>query len=261
MSFANLVNQFFSEQKIDGIAKDIDGIKALLQGSILSKGEQNRITDSARYSSNRTRSNDALDTEPRWGHSARIIDFVRAVCRDSDFYDDEGGEVVSSLKSLLEVLENPSKARKQSLAEIERPSKAANGVPPTLEAVLDILRWAKGSLSLINHGWIFLMLIQDHRSNTRIAWMSHILSTEMFTEICRDAFFAVDDREAIDQLIADCYLSYIFFEHVIISNRKDYMEHCRSCRVRFEEALAQLPFLLAPSLKAIAALTLGVSSM
>lgn len=101
----------------------------------------------------------------------------------------------------------------------------------------------------------------DHPKNTRVAWISHILPLQRFTDICQKVYFAVDDYSEIDFILANGYLSYMFFEHVVLSARQDYQEYCQQCRQNLHGALSQLPILLPASMEVIAALTLGVCSL
>lgn len=88
---------------------------------------------------------------------------------------------------------------------------------------------------------------------------ANILPLEKFNEICRKVYFAVDDYNEVDFILANGYLSCIFAEHVISTGMKDYKEHCLICRSNLHGALLRLPLLLPPSMETIAALTLGVS--
>lgn len=69
----------------------------------------------------------------------------------------------------------------------------------------------------------------------------------------------MDGCSQIDYILANGYLSYIFFEHQLISGRLDYAEYSRICRNNLNDALTKLPHLIPSSMEAIAALTLGVS--
>lgn len=98
----------------------------------------------------------------------------------------------------------------------------------------------------------------DLGENAKTPWLPEILPRQYFTEICQKVYFSVDDYSEIDFILANGYLSYTFFEHVAISGREDYFEHCRLCRMNVEGALSRLPLLLPATMDVIAALTLGV---
>ncbi|KAF2181556.1 hypothetical protein K469DRAFT_671308 [Zopfia rhizophila CBS 207.26] len=232
------------EQKIDGIARDIDGIKALLQGiSASSDNDHSKVDSLQRLSTtglaspfNEQKSVSICD-ESQWDHSGHIIDFVKAVVndRDSRYVEPEAGEVLLSLRNLVKALEDPTPIRNSYLP------KAADSTMPPLEAVLAVLRWAR-----------------DLGENVKTPWLPEILPRQHFTEICQKVYFSVDDYSEIDFILANGYLSYTFFEHAAISGREDYFEHCRLCRMNIESALSRLPLLLPATMNVIAALTLGV---
>ena len=85
---------------------------------------------------------------PIWDHSAHIIDFVKAVLKDRGSRDvgPEASEVLSSLRKLVQALEDPAAARGLSFPKAKLTKHQANPPMPPLEAVLMVLRWAKGSL-------------------------------------------------------------------------------------------------------------------
>jgi hypothetical protein len=97
-----------------------------------------------------------------------------------------------------------------------------------------------------------------HKGYTRIQWISQILSLDKFTDICQKVYFAVEDYSEVDVIIANGYLSYMFFEHDVATGLKGYRDHHRICRQNLSNAVLRLPLLLPPSMEAIAALTLGV---
>lgn len=143
-----------SEQKIDGIARDIDEIKALLQGiSVSSNSGQSETESFVRLESagsptpleKRKLAPDCAEIQ--WDHSGNIIDFIKAVVNDRAYthVEAESVEVLSSLRSLAQALEDPRPARTSCLPQ--------NNVPPMppLDAVLAILRWAKGQSSIGDH--------------------------------------------------------------------------------------------------------------
>jgi hypothetical protein len=99
----------------------------------------------------------------------------------------------------------------------------------------------------IDHGWC-----------TRIKWFSRILPHQKFAEICRKVYFAVEDYSEIDLIIANGYLSYMFFEQVVISGHEDYRRYSQLCQTNFQNALSRLPLLLPTYMETVAALNLGV---
>jgi hypothetical protein len=133
--------------------RDINDIKGLLQernassGKFASLQEQPKADESLRVDPG------GLPTpheerEPvihcrksqTWDHAGNITEFVRAVVSDRAYtcVDNESSDVLSSLKSLVQALEDPKSARNNCMPE---PSELT--MPP-LEAILEILRWAKG---------------------------------------------------------------------------------------------------------------------
>ena len=87
-----------------------------------------------------------------WDHSAHIIDFVKAVLEDRGTRDIglEAGEVLSSLRKLVQALEDPAAARGLSFPKAKLAKHQASPPMPPLEAVVTVLRWAKGSLLTTN---------------------------------------------------------------------------------------------------------------
>lgn len=204
------------------------------------------------------------DGEPTWDHSAQIIDFVRAVVedRDSRIVGPEASEVLSSLRKLVPALEDPAAQGSLYFSTLKPAKHPINPPMPPLDAILTLLRWAKGSSkSSQKHVSRLSDAYPDHEAFTRIAWIAQILPLQIFTEICRKVYFAVDQYSEIDFILANGYLSYMFSEHVVVSGLKDYQGYCQLCRENLEGALSQLPLLLPASMDAIAALTLGVCTL
>ncbi|KAF2238759.1 hypothetical protein EV356DRAFT_563475 [Viridothelium virens] len=238
------------EQKIDDIARDVGGIKLLLQVPNAPSAEKWPVTRS-QWNFNpvesvkpliQCQSISALGGEPLWDHSAQIVDFVKAVSEDRSSRDvrPESSEVLSSLRKLVQALEDPIPARGSSVHRAKPTTQQDNPPMPPLEAVVAALRWAK-----------------DHTTFTRIVWISQVLPLQNFTEICRKVYFAADEYSEVDLILANAYLSYIFAEHVVVSGLQDYREYCQLCRENLEDALPRLPLLLPASTEVIAALTLG----
>ncbi|KAL2819062.1 hypothetical protein BDW59DRAFT_165217 [Aspergillus cavernicola] len=213
------------EQKIDDIARDISGIKVMLQKpaelSLPRRDCQSVVGGGG---------------EPRWDHSTHIIDFVKAVLEDgvSRICGPEATAVLSSLKKIVHALDNPAATRHTPTM-----SQVAPSMPP-LDAVLSVLRWAK-----------------EHEGLTRIAWVTRILPLQHFTDICRKVYFAVDEYSDVDFILANGYLSYIFSEHVLLFGLETHREYCRICRENVQDAILRLPMLLPTNMEVIAALTIG----
>ncbi|KAI0384226.1 hypothetical protein F5Y04DRAFT_238591 [Hypomontagnella monticulosa] len=238
------------EQKIDDIAKGIDGIKLLLQGLNVSSGTEQLESSSLQRLNEADPAKHLIEhnTNPGcgvaslWDHSFHIIDFVKAVVEDRDPKDvgPEESEVLSSLRRLVQTLEDPPTLRNSSIPELKIAKYHVGPSMPPLEAVVAVLRWAK-----------------EHEGYNRLIWVSQMLPLEKFADICRKVYFAVDDYSEIDFIIANGYLSYIFVEHAVISGRRDYQDYSRLCSSNTYSALLRLPLLLPASMETIAALTLG----
>ncbi|KAF2493075.1 hypothetical protein BU16DRAFT_466133 [Lophium mytilinum] len=238
------------EQKIDGIARDIDGIKLLLQQLNVTPDEANPEDGSTGHLNEAGaikalighRPVSASAGESLWGHSTHIIDFVKAVVEDRGLGDvgPEASDVLSSLRNLIQALEDPAAVRDLSSPEVDVAKYQAKPPMPPLEAVVAVLRWVK-----------------DQEGHTIIAWISRILPLQKFAEICRSVYFAVDDFHEVDLILANGYLYYIFSEHVILSGVQDYRKYSRLCQENFHSALTRLPLLLPTSMEVIATLTLA----
>lgn len=140
-----------SEQKIDDIARDISGIKLLLQG--LNVDENQPIARSAFYLNQaesvkpqiERQSISAPPGEPLWEHSAHIIDFIKAVLEERGSRDvgPEAIKMLSSLRMLVQALEDPAPARSLFVPRAIRLAKhQAN--PPMLSLWRLLLRYCIG---------------------------------------------------------------------------------------------------------------------
>jgi hypothetical protein len=103
-------------------------------------------------------------------------------------------------------------------------------------------------------------LALEHASNVRLVWLAQLLPLERFTEICQNIYFSVNGYSEIDYILANGFLSYVFFEHLVVSGRSDFAQHSQLCRGNLHSALSKLPLLISSSMEVIAALTLGVST-
>ncbi|KIX01886.1 uncharacterized protein Z518_07825 [Rhinocladiella mackenziei CBS 650.93] len=241
-----------SEQKIDDIAKSVDGIKDLLQGLNVSPDTKGLETGSIRHPRQPELLQDPTKNQPislsgsehLWDHSPHIIDFLKAALESEGSRDaqPQADNLFSSLRSLVQTLEGPAAVRNLPSPQSKVTRYPAGSSMPPLEAVVAVLRWAKG-----------------HEANTRIAWLSRILPLETFADICRKVYFAVDDYTEVDLVLANGYLFYIFAEHVVVSGLQDYRGYCRLCHENLHAGLSQFPLLLPASMEVIAALTLGAT--
>ena len=84
----------------------------------------------------------------QWDHSSHIINFIKSIVREgtSAYPNSEWDDTITSLKSLVDALENPQSARKLTSPELTISDLEETPSVPSLEAVLGILRWAKGML-------------------------------------------------------------------------------------------------------------------
>jgi hypothetical protein len=92
------------------------------------------------------KSRSAPSGEALWDHSVQTIDFIKAVVEDRGLraVGSEGTEVVSALRQLVQDLEKPAAVRGLSFPRVELSKYQANPPMPPIEAVVEVLRWAKG---------------------------------------------------------------------------------------------------------------------
>ncbi len=147
-----------SEQRIDGITKGIEDIKHLLQGlNVSSEGKQSETASSAwnfpqaglvKHLAEPQPVTAPGGEPPSWDHSIQIVEFVRSVVEDrgSSYVGSAPSEVISSLKSLLQALETPTAARHLSISGAKVAKHHTSPTMPPVEAVVAVLRWAKGLL-------------------------------------------------------------------------------------------------------------------
>ncbi|KAJ4221144.1 hypothetical protein NW759_007214 [Fusarium solani] len=160
--------------------------------------------------------------------------------RDGPGPDSESSQVISSLRNLLDALENPSITRNSHPDASKTADQQASASMPPLESVVGILRWAK-----------------VHQNSHRLSWICKVLPFDKFEEICRKVYFAVDDYTKAEFIIANSFLSYIFAEHAVIHGDATSQEYCNLCRSNLGNAISRLPLFLPASMEMIAALTLG----
>jgi hypothetical protein len=86
--------------------------------------------------------------EHQWDHPIDIIDFVKSVVGDrgSRNVGPEADELLSSLRNLVHILERPAAVRNVPFLQSGVVKPQAGPSMPPLEAVVEVLRWAKGTL-------------------------------------------------------------------------------------------------------------------
>lgn len=141
------------EQKIDGIAKDIDGIKLLLQTIQLNGAEVRPKTPSALpltqeallLGHETVHESSVLAEEIAWKSSPHVLDLIRAIVKEgaTRTINLEIAETLSSLQKLLRRLESPTLEVKASPVP-RAPSNVHTSMPPQV-SVVAALRWAKGA--------------------------------------------------------------------------------------------------------------------
>ncbi|KIW09779.1 hypothetical protein PV08_11879 [Exophiala spinifera] len=228
------------EQKIDGIAGGIEDIKRLLRGKDFG-------TDIARSSD--AQGDYRKQTEPpvpvpkiqpafkpegtttSWETSSHIVDFVKAVVKDCDlrYSDPEIGQAVSSLSTLVESTDGRVLDQHSDCGLLARYRSPVSPLLPPLKAA---------HYALITN-------------------LSRILPLEKFSEICQKVYFAVDEYNDLEFILANGYLSYISFEYFVASGIQEYNEYCNLCWKNLVNAFARLPLILPQSMESIAVLALG----
>ncbi|KAF6842781.1 C6 transcription factor [Colletotrichum musicola] len=244
-----------SEQKIDDIAEGIIGIKLLLErldlSSITPSTSQGSTSKSPQsLASTCSRRNDAVrasaSTSSSWDQSAHIIDLLRSVIDDENLSPATAGPqatgVVSSLRGIVQALESPSPAQSSYTPEDTTVRTRCGTAPPMppLEAVLDVLRWVRG-----------------RESHFRISRIAQVLPLERFADVCRRVYFALDDYNEVDFVLANGYLAYLFAETLLSSGMEASRGHWQMCRKNLHDAVSRLPLLLPASADVIAALTIA----
>jgi hypothetical protein len=246
------------EQKIDGIAKDIDGIKQLLQTIQLKGGEVRSKTPSALPVTQEAlplghatvRDSSIIADEIAWKSSPHVLDLIRAIVKEgaTRTIDLETTETISSLQKLLRRLESPTLEAKTS--PLPRALSDFNTTMPPQVSVVAVLRWAKGTKArVLIIIWLALLTLElENVSNSRLTWLAQILPLTKFTHICQNIYFSVDGYSDTDFILANGYLSYIFFENLVVSKQPNFAEYSQLCRENLETALAKLPVLTPSSM-------------
>ncbi|KAF5624584.1 hypothetical protein F52700_9753 [Fusarium sp. NRRL 52700] len=239
------------ERKIDDISRDVSSIKTLLAGLDLNRVTSTQTSQeqnsSASITTNTTEVNnsgnlpppDRAAPPPRWDYSAHIVDFVQSIIRDNDPVqsDTEWSSTISSLKSLVNALENPHMTPSQQ----SKPHEPLESIPtPPLEVIVDILRWVK-----------------DHSRDHRVVWICRFLPLDVFLDFCNKVYFRVEDHTEAEFIIANSFLSYVFAEYAVIHGYEKSQEYCRFYRSKVGDGLMKLTLLATPCMELIAALALG----
>lgn len=94
----------------------------------------------------------AKESEIPWNHSSHIIDFVKVVVEENTWASgsSQGSEILSSLRRLVETLENSNVNQQTPRPNMVILNTQVKSTLPPLEAVVSILRWAKGTSLLVN---------------------------------------------------------------------------------------------------------------
>lgn len=137
-----------SERKLDDIASDIQGIKAMLQGHASGQPvhpANNPTPNSIQEEHNEPQTTHHIsplnNSAPRWDHSAHIVEFVKAVV-EGPIPSSESSRVISSLRNLVNALEDENTT--YSLSSAEKVVTSQTNAMPSADSVADILDWAKG---------------------------------------------------------------------------------------------------------------------
>jgi len=144
-----------SEQKIDGIARDIDGIKHLLQALQLRPHEPRTLASMSLnpecgsitlVDCEGERSETDTGGEIIWGHSVHIVDAIKSMVRDDASRTTRPAlqRIISSLQHLLRILEVPPGVKNATFSNHPRSRLEAELIMPPLQSAISILRWANG---------------------------------------------------------------------------------------------------------------------
>ncbi|KAH7174712.1 uncharacterized protein B0J16DRAFT_418161 [Fusarium flagelliforme] len=219
-------------EKIDAISRDVSDIKSLLAGlgvsrtaAIPSLEEHRPAPAPQKKGDEHPRGQDVPRSIPlrQWDHSSHIITFIKSVVQEgtSAYPNSEWDDTITSLKSLVDALENPQSARK--LASPELTVNILEGTPsvPNLEAVLGILRWAK-----------------EHSSDFRISWICRFLPLDKFLDICTKVWFGVGEPSLPEKIIANSFIAYVSAEYSVVHGDIRYRSYCQHHRSLVEVVTA-----------------------
>jgi hypothetical protein len=83
-----------------------------------------------------------------WDHSAHMIKFIKTVVEDknSQHVEPQAAEPLLSLRKLVQLLEDPTASPCSGFKFMKSQS---NPLMPPLEAVVTVLRWAKGKWGIL----------------------------------------------------------------------------------------------------------------
>ncbi|CAG2003416.1 unnamed protein product [Fusarium graminearum] len=241
------------EQKIDDISRGVSDIKSLLAGLDLGRitptrsSAQHHTTPSLQnleVGEGSLKDQDVSQNSPppQWDHSSHVINFIKSIVQRSTegYTNPEWKGTVSSLQGLVNVLENPHPSRSSAFPGHTAGNRAENGSAPPLEAILEILRWAKA-----------------HATDFRISWICRFLPLVTFQETCTKVYFGVGEPTCAEVIIANSFLAYVFAEYAVIHGDSKHRDYCQFHRSSLGSALLRLPLLLPASMELVAALTLG----
>lgn len=189
-----------------------------------------------------------ITDEIAWKNSTQVLDLIRTIVQEgaTRTIHLETNEIISSLQKLLQMLEFPTLEDKGPPVSIAS-SNVDIAMPPQA-SVVTILRWARGAkadAAAIIHS---TNLELENVSNTRLTWLAQILPLNEFAQICQKVYFSVDGYTEIDYILANGYLSYVFFEHLVVSGQSGFAEYSQLCRRNLDTSIAKLPVLTSSSM-------------
>ncbi|KAH7329445.1 hypothetical protein B0I35DRAFT_45087 [Stachybotrys elegans] len=229
------------ERKLDDIAKNIDGLKHLLQGLDLSTVPALSAFNSAHAPSSIAPRQ--LKTPVYEGgsslsaHSAKLGQFMNQFVGHSSLRN-----IFPQVDGIMAALRNVTSPGGEALCAQEFMPEAEaplHQLPPQAEAIT-VLRWAN-----------------DHPESYLVLWLSQVLPVDKITETCQRIYFAVADYSQFDFIIVNACLSWLFLEYHVISGQEKYAAFGTACHTNVRMSLSKLPLLMPPTMDAITALTLG----
>ncbi|KAM0396756.1 hypothetical protein ACHAQC_004273 [Fusarium culmorum] len=151
------------EQKIDDISRGVSDIKSLLAGLNLDRIAPTR-SSAQHYTTPslvgegplKGREVSRNSPPPQLDHSSHVINFIKSIVQRSTegYTSPEWKDTISSLEGLVNVLEDPHPSRSSTFPGHTAGNQAENGSAPPLEAILEILRWAKAHATDFRISWI-----------------------------------------------------------------------------------------------------------